>query len=107
MDVNVMCYRVDDRVWTEGIYPLKLHEYLAAGRPVVSADLPSVRPFGRVVQIASGVAEWQAALASALEGGGAGSIEERQALARANTWDRRVCELERWLIEMVHSNSAS
>ena len=37
--------------WVEAGYPLKMHEYLASGGPVVSADLPSVRPFGDVVAI--------------------------------------------------------
>ena len=47
-----MCYRLSDDLWVEGIYPLKLHEYLAAGRPIVSADVPSIRPFADVVAIA-------------------------------------------------------
>src|SRR5690606_4940220 len=42
-DVCMMCYEVSD--YTNYIYPLKLHEYLASGRPVVSAPIEAVRPF--------------------------------------------------------------
>jgi len=51
MDVNVMCYRTEGGWWTAG-YPLKMHEYLAVGVPIVSADLSTVRPFADVLAIA-------------------------------------------------------
>ena len=44
-DVCTMPYRVDD--YTKYIYPLKMHEYLASGRPVVSAPIDSVEEFSR------------------------------------------------------------
>ena len=34
-DACIMPYRMDD--YTKYIYPLKLHEYLASGRPVVAS----------------------------------------------------------------------
>src|SRR5208283_729816 len=41
-DVCIMPYKVDD--YTKYIYPLKLHEYLASGNPVVGSPIPSLQP---------------------------------------------------------------
>lgn len=97
MDVNLLAYRISNELWTEGIYPLKLHEYLATGNPVVGADLPSLRPFCGVVHIARSDAEWESAIAAALAGNGVGTRETRRAVARENSWDVRITELERQL----------
>ena len=94
MDVNVMCYRLADDLWVEAIYPLKLHEYLAAGRPVVSADVPSVRPFAHVVAIAHDAEQWENAIETALSSGEPGSTASRRAIAAANSWTARVGDLE-------------
>lgn len=102
MDVNLMAYRVDGESWVLSGYPLKLHEYLAAGHPVVSADLPSVRPFAGVLSIAHGVDEWEAALAAALaDGGGQAAAAERIAVADANSWDSRAQALAGWLQQLT------
>jgi glycosyltransferase involved in cell wall biosynthesis len=94
MDVNIMCYRLADDLWVEGIYPLKLHEYLAAGRPVVSADVPSIRPFGHVVAIARNWQQWERAIEVALTSGEPGSTADRRRVAEANSWNARVRQLE-------------
>jgi glycosyltransferase involved in cell wall biosynthesis len=107
MDVNLLAYRVSAHLWTEGIYPLKLHEYLAAGAPVIGANLPSLRPFGDVVEIVDGNADWESAIAAALDGRGVGTRHARRAAARENTWDARVSQLERRLISLVHSANHS
>jgi glycosyltransferase involved in cell wall biosynthesis len=94
MDVNIMCYRLSDDLWIEGIYPLKLHEYLAAGRPIVSADVPSVRLFAHVVAIARGAEQWERALQSALSSGEPGALAGRRQVAAENSWDARVRQIE-------------
>ena len=94
MDVNIMCYRLADGLWVEGIYPLKLHEYLAAGRPVVSADVPSVRPFADVVAIARDLQQWERAIDVALTSGEPGSMAARRQIAAVNSWSARVRQLE-------------
>jgi len=101
MDVNMMCYRVSDRTWIEANSPLKLHEYLAAGLPVVSADLPAVQPFRHVVRIARGIHDWKTAIQEALTTGGSGTAAERMAVAAANSWDARAGELTGWLQSLV------
>lgn len=102
MDVNLMCYRVEGGAWTRGGYPLKLHEYLAAGKPVVSTDLPSVIPFESNVAIARSGDQWSGLIASALQGKGAGSEEQRRAVAKKNSWDARAVRLNTCLTNMVN-----
>lgn len=100
-DVNVMCYRTDSGGWWNSVYPLKLHEYLASGKPVISAPLASVQPFAHVVEIASSVADWISAIERALSHGGLATPGQRLAIANENTWDLRVDQLEQWLCEMI------
>ena len=102
MDVNVICHRTDDNLWTKGTFPLKLFEYLAAGPPVVSSDIPSVRPYGDVVAIASSAEAWDSAICAMLQGGpDAGNKAARRAVARRNTWDHRVEQIEGLLTPLV------
>jgi hypothetical protein len=51
-DVCLIPYRVNDE--TRAISSLKLYEYLAAGRPVVSARVPAAEEHAAVVRMADG-----------------------------------------------------
>jgi glycosyltransferase involved in cell wall biosynthesis len=87
--------------------PMKLWEYMAAGRAVVSTDLPSIREIigdDRGVLVPPGDPE---ALADAISGV-LRDDEAREAMGRAgrafaeeNTWERRVDEYERALVEAL------
>jgi len=49
-DVCLMPYVIDD--YTRYVYPLKMHEYLAGGKPVVSSPIRSVEDFKHVIALA-------------------------------------------------------
>jgi glycosyltransferase involved in cell wall biosynthesis len=74
---------------TQSVYPLKLHEYLAAGKPVVSTDLPEVRPFEGIVRIAHDQDEFEQQVVAALEERDEELRQRRLAAARENSWERR------------------
>lgn len=99
MDVNVLCYKAADGGWWTDVYPLKLHEYLASGQPVVGADIDVIRQFREVVAVADGIDEWLAALEQALAGG-VGTPEARRRVAAANSWAGRLDQLEGWMAEL-------
>lgn len=103
LDVGMLAYR-QGVLWTAGIYPLKLHEYLAGGLPVVSSDIPSVRDFPQVVRTAATLEEWSAAIAAACTDNRPERRRLRQDTARENSWDQRVRTLK-GLIEGMLSRS--
>lgn len=76
--------------------PLKLYEYLAAGKPVVAADLPGNRGHGSRVELVGSRSERANALRRALARGDA-DPEERTAFVRTNSWDRRYAQLTEFL----------
>ncbi|MCG5512087.1 glycosyltransferase [Ectothiorhodospira shaposhnikovii] len=100
MDINTMCYRCDGDGWWKNIYPLKMHEYLATGKPVVSSDVPSVREYADVIAIANDDHQWINLLQACLQNGGAGSSDQRLAVAQQNSWETRVTQLEQWLLQL-------
>jgi glycosyltransferase involved in cell wall biosynthesis len=87
MDVCTMCYEVND--YTKYINPLKLHEYLAAGVPVVSSRIEALRQFADVVNIATDESEWSRLLALALspEQRRAAAVAARRAVALRDVWE--------------------
>jgi glycosyltransferase involved in cell wall biosynthesis len=106
MDVNTMCYR-PTRGWWEHAYPLKLHESLASGKPVVAPPLKNLVQFRDIIELASGADEWIAALERALNDKRAERAKRRIAVAFENTWDLRADQLETWLREMIDRRSRS
>lgn len=102
LDVHAICYRIAADDWVVHGYPVKFHECLATGRPVVAAPQSVLRQkFSHVTALAASPAEWLAALGSAMAGDGVGSESLRRQVALANGWEARAATLDGWLREMV------
>jgi glycosyltransferase involved in cell wall biosynthesis len=77
---------------TRAIYPLKLNEYLAAGKPVALTPFADLHEFAGHVAVGDGPAGFLAAVEAAL----ADTPERRAArvaLARANNWEGRMAAM--------------
>ncbi len=103
-DACVMPYAMN--AYTDSIYPLKLHEYLASGRPVIGVPIRSLRSFSNVIALASGAEAWSAAIAAALDEGSVGR-EARQAVAREHDWSRLVATIAHTMSERLESSDAA
>jgi glycosyltransferase involved in cell wall biosynthesis len=90
-DVGLIPYRRNR--YTEACFPLKLYEYLAAGKPVVASGLPSLQGVDRDVLLADGVEELAAAVETALGRSSRQERERRMTVAERNTWDSRTSRL--------------
>jgi glycosyltransferase involved in cell wall biosynthesis len=89
-DVCIMPYRQND--YTKYIYPLKLHEYLATGRPTIGTPIRSLEEFSDVVMLPRSADEWSRALADALSpiANTSEARAARQAVAKRHDWDLQV-----------------
>jgi len=78
--------------------PIKMYEYLAAGKAVVSTDLPEVRRYTGIVKIARSHKEFIAKIDEALQENNMPVafkqkiINERKQVARENDWDMRCAQ---------------
>lgn len=86
-DVALIPYRLNRQVAHAN--PLKLREYLAAGRPVVSVRNPEIEKFARWVRIADGHPAFLDALDQAVAEG-PGDTAARRAAVADQGWERRV-----------------
>ena len=94
-DVCLMCYRMDG--WAYYVYPLKLHEYLASGKPVVGTDLMSLREFDGIIRIATTQGEWLEAIQAALVEKDSLLEERRVQVAFENRLEARIAIIEKAL----------
>ncbi len=86
-DVGLIPYASND--YTRSCFPLKLYEYLAAGKPVVATGLPELAGMEPDVALTDGVDGVVAAITSALARLGPDDAARRSALAAQNTWETR------------------
>ena len=97
-DVAIIPYRLNRQVANAN--PLKLREYLATGKPVVSVRNPEIESFSRWVRIVDGRNAFLAALDDVLQGESAGAAQARMSSVANHGWDRRVDDA------LVHVSSA-
>lgn len=92
MDVGLTPYA--DTPFNRASFPLKTLEYLAAGLPAVSTDLPSVRWLDSdLIRVAAEPVAFVAAVRSALVERTRELAAARQEFAARHSWDRRASEL--------------
>ena len=84
MDVCIMPYRVNET--TKYIFPLKLFEYMATGKPIVTTSIPAVQSFSEVMYVSNGPEDFMTNLARALSECDRNITSKRLALAWEYDW---------------------
>jgi glycosyltransferase involved in cell wall biosynthesis len=90
-DVGLVPYTSNE--YTRSCFPLKVFEYLAAGKPVVASGVPEVAGMEPDVLLCQGVDQFIAGVERALGLGSDTDVARRRALAAENTWERRAQRL--------------
>ena len=98
LDVLYLPYAVDD--FTRHVYPAKIFECLALGKPVVATALPALREFGEAVRLVEGREGFERELREAVMEEDPGLRGRRVELARGNSWEGRFRKIRMLVEEM-------
>jgi GT2 family glycosyltransferase/glycosyltransferase involved in cell wall biosynthesis len=78
---------------TEATNPVKLFEYLSAGKPVVATELNELSYYADQVHLASTLDAWLAGIQHSLDANSAEKIDARIEFARQHSWRERFNQL--------------
>jgi uncharacterized SAM-binding protein YcdF (DUF218 family)/glycosyltransferase involved in cell wall biosynthesis len=108
-DVGIVPYKLTD--YTANVYPTKLNEYLVMGIPVVATDLAEIRRFnaehGGIVAVAADANGFASAVRAALVPTPAATVDQRVAVAHANSWHSRIAAMKRLIDEGLERRSSN
>lgn len=100
LDVLIMPYLINE--YTTYIYPAKLHECLATGKPTVATALPELVAFRDVVTVAEDRDQFAQGVVRALQEDRESLRHRRLEVARANSWEARY----QLITEQIHQRLA-
>ncbi len=83
--------------------PLKLREYLATGKPVVTVSTPATEVFGEAVCLADAPPAFLEGIENELATDSPEKRAKRQALVKNTTWEQRVSEISSRLLAALPS----
>jgi len=102
-DAGVLPYLINE--FTDGIMPVKLKEYLAAGLPVVATPLPEVIRFAEqhpgLVKFAAEPVDFVTALRAATTDRESEAVEHRVSVARQYDWSHQMARLANLIDESL------
>lgn len=105
MDVCLLPFAINEA--TEFINPTKVLEYMATGRPIVSRAIEDVvNQFSDVVATAVTFEQFIEACEAAVEAPDAKRCAAGRDMARANTWERIVANMEQHIADVLPTSQA-
>lgn len=99
IDIGFMPYR--NKGWAKYLFPVKLFQFLAAGKSAVSTPLPSLFPYSEVIALEKTSKGFKLAFDQAINSDSQEKIESRIQLARENSWDERARAIYSRMRDMV------
>ena len=90
-DVALIPYRINEV--TKAVYPVKLHEYLILGKPVVATDLPELEQFSDIIRIANTKEKYLHLVRLAIREKDKEIRQKRIKVAKENSWEQRTSQI--------------
>jgi glycosyltransferase involved in cell wall biosynthesis len=104
-DVAIIPYRMNQQVLNAN--PLKLREYLATGKPIVSIPTPELAKFTGLIRVASEPAAFLAEIEAALQDTDPANTTARMESVRTMSWDHRVEHIWAIVQQLLDKNSGT
>ncbi|MFD3257087.1 glycosyltransferase [Paenibacillus lentus] len=102
-DVSIIPFQIN--ALTLATNPVKVYEYMAAGKPIVSTALPELAPMKDYVSIATGTMEFETAIWRAFhekEAEQSTNAKKRRQYAADNTWKDRYHEFQSIILNQLY-----
>ena len=92
---------------TAGIYPLKINEYLAAGKQVICTDFGDLEDFSEMVNITKSEKSFLMAIEQSNQANQPELIHERILFAYENSWERRAGQFASIISKFLKANRST
>lgn len=86
---DVLLLPLKQSKWAEAVNPLKLKEYLAMGKPVISTPFPELKKYEDVVYVADTPDKFAGCIRAALSEDSPELIRKRQEKVKDSSWDSK------------------
>jgi glycosyltransferase involved in cell wall biosynthesis len=90
-DVCILPYLINEH--SKNISPLKLYDYMALGKPIVTTNIPEAHLFKKVIKIANTQTEFISFTRDSLVENDDDLVRKRISLASQNTWEDRINQI--------------
>lgn len=90
-DVCIVPYKLNEE--TQNLSPLKLYDFMAMGKEIVTTDFPIAREFKDILHIAESNDSFVNCIKEALAEKNKALFTKRRQIAAQNTWEHRIVEL--------------
>jgi len=104
-DVAIIPFRMNE--WVKNLNPLKLREYLATGKPVVTVSNAEIERFSEWVRIATSHEAFLQAIDASLVPEPEGAAMQRISVVMPMTWDNRVVEIMATVSRMLELKTSA
>jgi uncharacterized SAM-binding protein YcdF (DUF218 family)/glycosyltransferase involved in cell wall biosynthesis len=105
-DAGIIPYLISE--YTNNVYPTKLNEYLALGKPVVSTQLPEIMEFnkeyGDIVYVGENKEKFGEGIGRAIKEDDRILRTKRIEVSRDNCWEGRIEKISRLIQERIEKN---
>jgi len=96
-DLIILPYKINEA--TQNIFPLKFFESLATGKPVVSTPLPALSDYSNLIPMTDNYSQFVDYIKDLLQHDSPEKKLMRLELAKQNTWEKRIEEMDKIIQE--------